>query len=210
MRRTSRSLRNLSLLQLLINRLPRRKIPRPQLLMWFSGSLETVPLADATGYTRRGLTDGDEAGWYQLLAVNGELGHWDPERARAQLYPDLVRSTQTFVVQGKQLVACAGMYDRVMLGIPAWEVGWVAVHPEHQHRCLGRQAAAGALRAAGQLPVRPVYLRTDAFRIPAIRTYLKLGFVPDCSRFGDVRRWQSVLRLLPEPYAELADRLPEA
>jgi mycothiol synthase len=39
-------------------------------------------------------------------------------------------------------------------------------------------------------------LETDAFRLPAVRTYLRLGFVPEPRAPGDARRWSTVLRNL--------------
>ena len=39
-------------------------------------------------------------------------------------------------------------------------------------------------------------LETDDFRLPAVRTYLRLGFVPEPRTPGDARRWSKVLRNL--------------
>jgi hypothetical protein len=39
-------------------------------------------------------------------------------------------------------------------------------------------------------------LETDDFRLPAVRTYLRLGFVPEPRAPGDARRRSTVLRNL--------------
>jgi hypothetical protein len=39
-------------------------------------------------------------------------------------------------------------------------------------------------------------LETDDFRLPAVRTYLRLGFVPEPRTPGEARRWSKVLRNL--------------
>jgi hypothetical protein len=41
-----------------------------------------------------------------------------------------------------------------------------------------------------------VVLETDDFRLPAVRTYLRLGFVPEPRTPGEARRWSKVLRNL--------------
>lgn len=191
-----------------LRRLVARPQRRPQLMMWFPGDSQAVRAAVPPGYALRGLEEGDESAWCQLLNVNGELGAWDSERVRKALYPGLVVSAQTFVTWRGALVACAGLYDRKLYGLPAWEIGWVACHPRHRGAGLGRQAAAGALVGTRELPPRPIFLRTDDCRIPAVRAYLRLGFVPDCTRQSDVQRWVSLLRSLPEPYAQWAAQLP--
>jgi mycothiol synthase len=54
-------------------------------------------------------------------------------------------------------------------------------------RVLVHFAAAGLDQAV---------LETDDFRLPAVRTYLRLGFVPEPRTPGDARRWSKVLRNL--------------
>jgi mycothiol synthase len=46
---------------------------------------------------------------------------------------------------------------------------------------------------------RRIYLLTDDFRLPAIKTYLRLGFVPFLFEEGMEQRWREVLRRLEWP-----------
>jgi mycothiol synthase len=161
------------------------------------------------GYGLRGLEPGDEGAWCAVLNAGGELGTWDVERLRQDSDRGLVRSAQRFVTAGDRIVACAGAYDRVRLGLPAWEIGWVAACPEHRGRGLGRCVTAAAARACRQLPPRPVYLLTDDHRVAALRTYLSLGFVPDCTAPGQARRWAHLLAQLGGRGAPLLATLPE-
>ena len=59
------------------------------------------------------------------------------------------------------------------------QLHWLAIHPDHQRRGMGRclvSAALGRLRALGH---RRALLRTQTFRLAAIKTYLQFGFVPE-------------------------------
>ena len=180
----------------------------PQLVMWYPAAAKIPVEPLPPGYGIRGFHTGDQASWAQLLEANGELGHWDIARVQRELDGPLVVPAQRFVTRDDLLVACAGVYDRMLAGLPAWEIGWVAAHPDHRGLHLGRQVTAAALAAAGGLQPRPVYLRTDDFRLPAVRTYLDLGFVPDCIHPSYPSRWRTVLEHMPEAHARWSATLP--
>ena len=178
--------------------------PLPQLLMWYAPP-EGPVLGDlAAGYRLRTYAAGDEAGWAALLEANGQLGSWDEGRARQELDQGLVQQAQFFVAAGESLVSTTGVYDRLLTGKPCWEIGWVAVHPAHQGKALGPQVVGAAVRAALALPRRPIGLRTDDFRLPAIKVYLRLGFVPDGEHPSYPGRWQAIFAQLGEEYARFA------
>ena len=72
------------------------------------------------------------------------------------------------------------------------ELGWVAAHPDHAGRGLGRAVCAAIvvlLRARGY---RRIYLKTDDHRLPAIATYLRLGFDPLMYKSDMPARWDAV------------------
>jgi len=79
------------------------------------------------------------------------------------------------------------------------EIGWVAVVPEHQGRGLGGQITLAACHAARELGFDEAFLFTDDFRLPAIKTYLNLGFTPDCWHESHAGRWTAILRALGYP-----------
>ena len=81
-----------------------------------------------------------------------------------------------------------------------WEIGWIAADPDHWGLGLGGCVLANALRFTRKLEKRHVYLLTDDFRTPAIKTYLKLGFVPDLSHPSYEDRWLKVLAALGSSY----------
>ena len=171
----------------------------PQLIMWYTQTdapqLEKVPECDVRSYS-----SGDEEQWLTLLQANGQLGVWDRARIDAVLRETYL---QYFVECRGRLVACAGINDRERDGKQCWEIGWVAVHPDFQGIGLGKLITGTALTKAMELGKRPIYLLTDDFRVPALRCYLKLGFVPGGDHTSYRDRWQEIFAQIGEDYREV-------
>ncbi len=86
----------------------------------------------------------------------------------------------------------------------AHEVGWIAADPDHGGKGLGRAVTAAATARLLDLGAGQVYLRTDDHRLPAVRTYLALGFVPQFWTDGMAARWQEVCDRLGWPFDPVA------
>ncbi len=75
------------------------------------------------------------------------------------------------------------------------EVGYlpmVAVTPRYRGRGLGRYISLAALLHMRERGCREAVLDTDDYRLPAIRTYLALGFVPDMLEADHAERWRAI------------------
>ncbi len=173
-----------------------------QLVMWYEREQPPASEPLPTRYTVRPFQNGDEGAWADLLNRNGQLWHWDTERIGGELAGALLRAGQFFVVDEGRLVACAGVYDRQRNGWPCWEIGWIAIDPERAGKGLGRQVAVAAVRYARTLAQRPIYLLTDDHRLPALKTYLKIGFTPDLNHPTYIERWRCIFAELGEGYEE--------
>ncbi len=175
----------------------------PQLLMWFPDT-NSIPDSNLPeGFTHRSFQGGDEDGWCDLLNANRQLGVWNRDRIGKERARALVEDGQHFVFnQENHFVACAGVYDRVRDGGACWEIGWIAADPGYRGLGLGGFVLTIALHFTRKLEKRPVYLLTDDFRTPAIKTYLKLGFVPDLSHPSYVDRWLKILAALGPSYTK--------
>lgn len=173
----------------------------PQLLMWYPSQRSPLVQPVPEPYFLRPFVDGDQTAWSALLNGNGQLGTWTAERVQGEVDGALVAGGQTFAVCAGELVACAGVYDRLRSDEACWEIGWIAAHPLHAGRGLGLQVAAAAVRFALALDSRPIYLLTDDFRLPAIKTYLKMGFVADLSHPSYAERWLRIFGDLGPNYA---------
>jgi len=87
-------------------------------------------------------------------------------------------------------------------------MGWVAVDPEHRGKGLGKFVTAAATQALLEHGAQYIYLLTDDWRVPAIKGYLKVGYVPIYHKPGMKKRWQELflaLGLNMEAYKESAE-----
>jgi predicted dehydrogenase/GNAT superfamily N-acetyltransferase len=73
------------------------------------------------------------------------------------------------------------------------EVGWVAVDPAHRGKGLGYMVSAAALKRNLSAGYKNIYLLTDDFRTPALKTYLKMGFEPIYFSDQIKKRWSKLL-----------------
>jgi mycothiol synthase len=172
----------------------------PQLHM--RHTLEALPdLAVPPGYELRSFTVHDASVWGDLLNENGELGEWDDARVAALFDPrsPLVVEGSFFITRDDQPVATAqldlhheGPYASMA------ELGWVAARPGNQGHGLGYVVCLAVLRYAAAHGHREVFLRTDDPRLPAIATYLKLGFTPWMFDSTAPERWEQIQAQLKE------------
>jgi mycothiol synthase len=172
----------------------------PQLVMWYAHSVAPVAVALPQEYHLRSYSEGGQQLWMDLFNANGQLGRWDAERVERELSGPLQREGQFFVFSGDDIVACAGVYDRLRNQEACWEIGWIAVHPQHAGRRLGYIVTAVAVAKAIEWEKRPIYLLTDDFRLPALKTYLKLGFTPDMGHASYAKRWRRIFAELGRAY----------
>ncbi|MBI5723731.1 MAG: GNAT family N-acetyltransferase [Planctomycetes bacterium] len=76
------------------------------------------------------------------------------------------------------------------------ELGWVACDPQHAGKGLGMAASAAAIGRFIAAGFREIYLMTDDWRLPAIKTYLKMGFEPLFYAPDMKARWQDIFTKL--------------
>ncbi len=78
-------------------------------------------------------------------------------------------------------------------------IHWVAIVPEHRRKGLSKPMMTIAMNRLGALGHRRALLRTETSRIPAIKTYLDFGFVPDMTSKDADRGWEMVCKVLTYP-----------
>ena len=79
-------------------------------------------------------------------------------------------------------------------------LGWVMCHPDFRGRHLGREVCLAAMHRLSEAGYRTFTLLTDDFRLPAIRTYLRLGWHPRFSDETMPARWRAIaLQLQLDP-----------
>ena len=120
----------------------------PQLQMvWPQARLSTPPVPHLPpGYTLRTYRPGDEARFYEVMALSGWPG-WDDEKLRPWLARILPASWFMVIhTASDQMVATAmGLHDPTDWHPFGGELGWVASDPAHAGQGLGRAVCAAVV-----------------------------------------------------------------
>ena len=176
---------------------------QPQLQMRFFGDRQRMPAPRvADGFRLRTFCAGDEAQFSEVMKKAG-FGAWDAEKLRPWLAKILPDGWFVIIEQGSgRLVATTmALHHPNDLHPFGGEMGWVAADPIHGGKGLGLAVCAAATARLVQGGYHEIFLLTDDFRLPAIKTYLKLGWTPFLFREGMAERWQTVCAQLAWPYA---------
>jgi mycothiol synthase len=80
------------------------------------------------------------------------------------------------------------------------DVGWVACHPDHRGRRLGLCLTAHVTRRFLDAGYTAIQLHTEYYRLPAIKTYLNLGYLPSIQSADVSNLWERVCRELGWPF----------
>jgi mycothiol synthase len=84
---------------------------------------------------------------------------------------------------------------------PFWgELGWLAVDPAHSGKGLGMAVSAAVTARFIAAGYRRIHLFTEDFRLAALKTYLKLGYVPFLCSPGTEDRWRIICQELGWPH----------
>jgi mycothiol synthase len=155
------------------------------------------------GFRVRPYACGDEAAWARLLHDNGELGDWDEARVRdmiARVEPKLLLDGAFFVERDQGLVAtgCTMRHHSTAPGRrrrtarELLEIGWVGVAPSARGHGLAYIVSRHILAYWQPRTAGDVFILTDDWRMPAIVTYLRLGFRPEIVHPNQVERWRAL------------------
>lgn len=170
-------------------------------------SLHDIPAAPRLpeGYLlRQAFSPVDDAALAVALAATFGEG-WDAGSVRARLTaaPD-VRAVYVIVRDGE--IAATASHRRLPERWPdAGCVHWVGTRPDHARKGLASALLAHLLREFAACGDRAAALETQEFRLPALRAYLKFGFLPVYDANGEDHRpvWSAVFQ------AMFADRRSE-
>jgi mycothiol synthase len=168
----------------------------PQLFMRLPelGDLPPAPPLDAS-YALRTATQADHGQLAELLS-EAFADKWDAKRVAVEFSPDNGVEA-TYVVVSPAGVVAAASARRLPDRYPeAGYVHYVGVRVSERGRRLGELVTRRVLVHFVAAGLDQAVLDTDDFRLPAVRTYLRLGFVPEPRTPGEARRWSKVLRNL--------------
>ena len=159
--------------------------------------LPTVqPLPD--GYLLRLCQDEDD--WAALAATLAAAFEdpWDLARVRSELTgASDVNAIYIVSWQGKPIATASSrnFLDRFP---GSGYVHWMGTHPSHMRKGMAAALLARLLQDFVERGYRNAILETDDFRIAAIKSYLKFGFIPVYDVMGEDhrRRWSHIFQRL--------------
>jgi len=149
-------------------------------------------------YDLRLFRPGDENAWITILNT-GDFGVWDHSRLRRMLAGErapLPLEGIYFITKNNQPVGttCVFLHTSARGATP--ELGWVAVLPSQRGLGLGLSLCQAALCFVRDRGYSYMFLKTEDFRLAAIKTYLRLGFEPELTDPSHMLRWQALRDLL--------------
>ncbi len=176
---------------------------RPQLRMVWPEHLLNAPPAVRLppGYTLRTYRPGDEPRFYQVMALAGWPG-WDDEKLQPWLWRILPEGWFMAIHrESNQMVATA----MALHGHSAWhpfggELGWVASDPAHAGQGLGMAVCAAVTARFIGAGYHNIHLYTEDWRLAALKTYLKLGYIPFLYTPEMPERWRAICEQLQWPF----------
>jgi mycothiol synthase len=169
-------------------------------MVWPAQLLNAPPLAQLPrGYALRTYRSGDAPRFYTLMALAGWPG-WDDEKLRPWQARVPPASWFLAVHEGSGEVVATAMTLTSEVYHDGAELGWVACDPAHTGQGLGMVVCAAVTAWSIAAGYRHIHLWTEHYRLPALKTYLKLGYVPFLSTADMPERWRAICAQLSWPF----------
>jgi mycothiol synthase len=171
-------------------------------MVWPEDQSESPEPAVADGYTVFPMRTSDEAGQVEVMLEAG-FENWDgrqlTEWQQRHALPEGIFVAE-HTASGRIVATAMACHKPTQLHPIGGELGWVAARPDHSGKGLGTAICAAVLRRFLQAGYRRIYLKTDDFRLAALRTYLRLGFRPFHFASDMEPRWRTISETLKLPY----------
>jgi mycothiol synthase len=174
-----------------------------QLRMVWPASLLSAPptVLPPPGYSVRLCTPDDDGRHAEIMELAGWEG-WAAAYGDMALQTVLPRSwflavhdeTETPVASAM----CCHNYKRTT---PAWgSVGWVGCDPAHTGHGLGGTLTSAVVSRFIEIGYDKIDLHSEDFRLPALKTYLRMGFVPLLYTHDMPARWERICKAVSLPF----------
>ena len=170
----------------------------PMQLFMRRPSLDHLPALPqlSAEFSLRTMTPDDFPGVAALLGAAFEDVSWTPECAQKEFggNPNIIETW--LITAGEKIIATATTLLEPQAHPGSGCVHWVATDPEYRGHSLGYIASLRVLHDFVKLGCRDAILRTDYFRLPAIKTYLKLGFLAEAQNDEQPAQWEEIMTQL--------------
>jgi mycothiol synthase len=146
------------------------------------------------GYELRTYGQGDDQAWCEIM--EGNVGqNWTKEKFVEKMSSDprFAADSLFFATFDEKPVASACAWVSTLEEKIIGEIHMVAALEDHRGRKLGHLVNVAVLHRLKELGYRTAHLKTDDWRIPAINSYVKIGFEPLNAHIGHAERWDLIL-----------------
>jgi mycothiol synthase len=171
-------------------------------MMWPEARLRgSVDPKIPDGYFIRTYQTDDDQAFFALMALM-DFDPWTPEKLDYNI-SRILPGGWFFAVatESSRLVATAMCLHNYSGQSPfTGDLGWLACHPAHRGKGLGYSLSACVTNRFRNAGYSRIQLHTEYYRLPAIKTYLKLGFVPVMYGQEIYTLWGEVCQKLNWPY----------
>jgi mycothiol synthase len=154
------------------------------------------------GYTIRTSREGDGPHWARIIRESFANSTFDESSfERIMMTNPAYRPDRIFFSCGSDGLPCgtASAYRADSYGAGVGYIHYVGVCPMHAGKGLGALLSLAVLHQFRAEGLQSAVLQTDDFRLPAIKTYLKLGFLPLIVHENQPARWNDVFEKLGVP-----------
>ncbi|MCZ6678516.1 MAG: GNAT family N-acetyltransferase [Candidatus Poribacteria bacterium] len=171
---------------------------KPQLLRMRRPNFEELPawrsIALPQGYALRDFQPGDEKPWSAIME-EGMSPQWNLAHAQKAFFgtPEFAPENVFFMTWQGEPIGSASAWPESPDAPETGRVHMVGVRSEHRGQGLGYLLTLRVLHRMHQCGFRDAVLNTHDSRLPAIRIYLKLDFVPVYVVPEHKNRWEKVL-----------------
>jgi mycothiol synthase len=162
-----------------------------------------------SGYTLRTYLHGDETRFFKLMELAGWPG-WNEDVLQPWLLRILPEGWFVAVHEQSGEIVASAMALRSETYSSGGELGWLAADPTHIGKGLGMAVSAAVTARFIDEGYLNIHLYTEDFRLAALKTYLKLGYVPFPYASEMLDRWRNICDQLQWPFTPWVWNSPES
>ena len=158
-----------------------KQIEKPQLHMILPQGLTNRPVDPRTDcrYIIRTYRQGDELTFLSLMA-KVDFDPWNNEKLQYNMGKIIPEGWFFATEKGSEKMVATAMCLHNYSGNAPFtgDVGWLACDPGHRGRGLGHSLTAYITNRFIDAGYSKIQLHTEYYRLPAIKIYLKIGYLP--------------------------------